>query len=175
MAERTLLAVFAHPDDESFLCGGALARYARAGLRVVLVCATRGEAGELSDAAVATPTTLGVAAIHWLGFRDGTLPEVPFPDGVAAVTAVLDRERPATVLTFGPEGVYGHADHVMAHRWTKQAFHDTLAAPSRDVARQARLYYCAPPRAWYRRISERCRARGVPDRYGARLDWLGVP
>lgn len=187
MAEATLLAVFAHPDDESFLCGGALARYAAAGARVVLACATRGEAGEISDPALASPDTLaevrtreladaaailGVAAIHYLDYQDGTLPAVPFPEGVERVAGVLAAERPTVVLTFGPEGVYGHADHVMVHRWAKQAVLDAQAAGG---PAPARLYYCAPPRSWYHAVSARCRARGVPDRYGARLDWLGVP
>lgn len=188
MNAQTLVAVFAHPDDESFLCGGALARHAAAGTRVVLVCATRGEAGEIADPALATPATLGavrtreleaaaailgLAALHWLDYHDGTLAEtVPFPEGVARVAEILAAERPAAVLTFGPEGVYGHYDHVIVHRWTKQAFADARAAGLLDGAR---LYYCAPPRRWYRTISERCRARGVPDRYGPRLAWIGVP
>jgi len=54
----TLLAVFAHPDDESFGAGGTLAKYAAKGTRVVLVCATRGEVGEISDASLATPESL---------------------------------------------------------------------------------------------------------------------
>ncbi|MBX5491811.1 MAG: PIG-L family deacetylase [Chloroflexi bacterium] len=188
MAERTLLAVVAHPGDESCHCGGVLARYAAAGARVVLVCATRGQAGAITDPALATPATLGevrtaeleaaaatlgIAAIHWLDYQDGTLAEaVPFPEGVRRVAEILATERPATVVTFGPEGVYGHYDHVMVHRWAKQAFADAHAAGLLDGAR---LYYCAPPRGWYRAISARCRAHGLPDRYGPWLDWMGVP
>ena len=199
MPERSLLAVFAHPDDESFLCGGALARYAAAGMRVVLACATRGEAGEISDPTLATPDNLGTvrarelhdAAValgledpQFLGFHDGTLSTLPFPEGVETVARLIAATRPQVVLTFGPEGVYGHPDHVTVHRWTKQAFHearqsmanpDTDASPAATKMAPSRLYYCAPPRSWYRAISERCRTRGVPDRYGRRLDWLGVP
>src|SRR5437868_15019828 len=89
----TLLAVFAHPDDESYLCGGTLARYAAAGVRVVLVCATRGEAGEIADPAVATADTLpaarevelrvaadllGIAEVHLPDYRDGALMDAAF-------------------------------------------------------------------------------------------------
>src|SRR5581483_4455027 len=96
----TLLAVFAHPDDESYLCGGTLARYAAAGVRVVLACATRGEAGEIADLGLASADTLatvreaelraaaaplGVAEIHLLDYRDGTLMDVPFLEGVERV------------------------------------------------------------------------------------------
>jgi len=188
----TLLAVFAHPDDESYICGGTLARYAAAGVRIVLVCATRGKAGEISDARLATPDTLpavreaelraaakvlGLAEVHHLDYRDGALGEVPFLEGVAAVAAALAAARPTIVLTFGPEGVYGHVDHVMVHRWTREAFYLARGAAADEGATPpaARLYYCAPPRSWYRAVSERARARGVHDRYGPRLDVLGVP
>jgi LmbE family N-acetylglucosaminyl deacetylase len=200
----TLLAVFAHPDDESYLCGGTLARYAAAGARVVLVCATRGEAGEIADPALAAADTLpavreaelrvaaealGIAEVHLLDFRDGTLMDVPFLDGVEQVSALMAAARPTIVLTFGPEGVYGHPDHVAVHRWTKEAFlHGEQALAERDgeprgrvtapppiTPAAERLYYCAPPRSWYRAVSERCQARGVHDRYGPRVEVLGVP
>ena len=200
----TLLAVFAHPDDESYLCGGTLARYAAAGVRVVLVCATRGEAGEIADPALATADTLptvreaelraaaallGIADVHRLDFRDGTLMDVPFLDGVEQVHALMAAARPTVVLTFGPEGVYGHPDHVAVHRWTKEAFlygdhalaerdgesRGRVTAPPPLTPAAERLYYCAPPRSWYRAVSERCQARGVHDRYGPRAEVLGVP
>jgi len=200
----TLLAVFAHPDDESYLCGGTLARYAAAGARVVLLCATRGEAGEIAAPDLAAAHTLpavreaelraaaaalGVAAVHLLDYRDGALMDVPFLEGVERVAALIAAGQPTVVLTFGPEGVYGHPDHVAVHRWTKEAFLYGAPAPQGDgreppgrvtapppiAPTAARLYYCAPPRSWYRAIAERCRARGVHDRYGPRADVLGVP
>src|SRR5687768_9087079 len=100
----TLLAVFAHPDDESYLCGGTLAHYAAAGLRVSLVCATLGEAGDIADPALATRETLpavrdgelraaasrlGLADVHLLGYEDGTLAAVPFPEGAERVAECL--------------------------------------------------------------------------------------
>src|SRR5215207_3637612 len=104
MDERTLLAVFAHPDDESFLCGGTLARYAAAGVRVVLACATRGEAGEISDPALASAENLaavrqdelhaaaailGVLDVRLLDYEDGTLGTLPFPDSVQQLEALI--------------------------------------------------------------------------------------
>jgi LmbE family N-acetylglucosaminyl deacetylase len=185
MAPPTLLAVFAHPDDESYVCGGTLAQWAARGGRVVLACATRGEAGEIAEAALArrddlaavregelraAAAHLDIGEVHLLNYADGTLGQVAFPEGVERLGPVVAAAQATIVLTFGPEGVYGHADHVAVHRWTKEAFH--LA---RQAGSEARLYYCAPPRSWYRAVSERCRARGVPDRYGPRLDVLGVP
>ncbi len=186
-APRALLAVFAHPDDESYLAGGTLAHYAGQGHQVTLLCATLGEAGDLADPALATRETLpaireaelraaaaclGLAAVHLLGYQDGTLASVPFPEVVERVAEAMAGARPAVVVTFGPEGVYGHPDHVAVHRWTKEAFHVYRAA---RPGPEPRLYYVAPPRSWYRAVSERTRRRGVADRYGPRLDVLGVP
>jgi LmbE family N-acetylglucosaminyl deacetylase len=200
----TLLAVLAHPDDESYLCGGTLARYAAAGARVVLLCATHGEAGEIAAPGLATADTLpavraaelraaaallGVAEVHLLAYPDGTLMDVPFLEGVERVAALMAAVRPTVVLTFGPEGIYGHPDHVAVHRWTKEAFlyggqgpggggresQGRVTAPPPITPAAERLYYCAPPRSWYRAVSERCRARGVHDRYGPHADVLGVP
>ena len=188
----TLLAVFAHPDDESYLCGGTLAHYAAAGLRVSLVCATLGEAGDIADPALAARETLpavrdgelraaarllGLAGVQLLGYQDGTLAAVPFPEGAERIAHCLQTIRPDVVVSFGPEGVYGHPDHVAVHRWTKEAI--TIycgdGAEPHQRPRSPRLYYVAPPRSWYRAVSERTRLRGVPDRYGPRLDVLGVP
>jgi len=193
VAERSLLAVFAHPDDESLICGGTLARYAAAGVAVTLVCATRGQAGDSADPAVASAemlaaareaelreaaAALGVADVRLLDYRDGTLAEVPFPEGAERLGALVAATRPTVVITFGPEGVYGHPDHVAVHRWTKEAFHLARSAEGEPAAadgRPRRLYYCAPPRSWYRALSERARVLSLPDRYGPMLDWLGVP
>jgi LmbE family N-acetylglucosaminyl deacetylase len=204
VAPPTLLAVLAHPGDESYSCGGTLARYAAAGVRVVLVCATRGEAGESAGPGLASGDTLpavreaelraaaavlGVAELHLLDYRDGALMDVPFLEGVERVGALMAAAQPAVVLTFGPEGVFGFADHVAVHRWTKEALlhggpgaefgglepAGRVTAPPPITPVAERLYYCAPPRSWYRAISERCRARGVPDRYGPRVEVWGVP
>jgi LmbE family N-acetylglucosaminyl deacetylase len=187
-----LLAVFAHPDDESYLCGGTLAHYAAAGLRVALVCATLGEAGDIAEPVLAARETLpavregelraaagllGLADVHLLGYEDGTLAAIRFPEGAERVAACLRAYRPDVVLSFGPEGVYGHPDHVAVHRWTKEALQLYRAEGDQPGPRPEfpRLYYVAPPRSWYRAVSARTRERGVPDRYGPRLDVLGVP
>lgn len=146
----TLMAVFAHPDDESFGIGGTLARYgADPDVRVVLVCATRGEAGEISDPNLATPErlgqvreeelrcacrTLGVDALYLLGYRDSGMAGAPDnrhpraltmadPDQVVGqITALIRRERPDVLVTFDETGGYGHPDHVAIHRFTTAAF-----------------------------------------------------
>ncbi len=134
-APRSLLAVFAHPDDETFGPGAALARYADAGLDVHLVCATGGEAarhragladpdalrrhreGELRAAAL----VLGARSLELLRFADRTLG----PDdaaGAARVAAAVRRTRPDAIVTFGPDGISGHPDHRAVHHWTRRAW-----------------------------------------------------
>lgn len=146
----TLMAVFAHPDDESFGTGGTLARYgADPEVRVVLVCATRGEAGEISDPALATPDrlgevreaelrcacqVLGVETLHLLDYLDsgmagtpentrlGALAAADFDEVVGKIAAHIRRERPDVVVTFDENGGYGHPDHVATHHHTTAAF-----------------------------------------------------
>jgi LmbE family N-acetylglucosaminyl deacetylase len=148
--ERRLLAVFAHPDDESFGTGGALARYAAEGTRVSLVCATRGEVGEIGDPSLATPATLGqvreaelrcaagilgIGELIFLGYRDSGMagtPEnehpqafvnIPGDEVVARLVGIIRRVQPQVVITFDPSGAYGHPDHIAIHQHTVAAFH----------------------------------------------------
>jgi LmbE family N-acetylglucosaminyl deacetylase len=124
---RAITAVFAHPDDETFATGGTLAKYTDEGVRCSLYAATDGDAGRSSGIPVSSRAELGVirraelqAACAALGVQP---PECGgHPDGALAATdpervlseiiAVLRRERPQVVLTFGPEGApTGHLDH----------------------------------------------------------------
>ena len=144
-----LLAVFAHPDDESAATGGTLAYYARKGFRVGLVCATRGEIGEISDPNLAVPDNLGVVrgqelrnAASALGIEDlmlldyrdsgmaGTadnehpdaLSNAPADDVVAELVGIIRDYKPGVVITFDPSGGYGHPDHIAIHHHTVSAF-----------------------------------------------------
>jgi len=147
---RTLLAIFAHPDDETFGAGGTLARYAADGTRVALICATRGEAGiaglspeeagqvrerELRSAAA----TLGIAEIRLLGYGDGKLAQAEPEEVVGQLVSAIRDIRPQVVITFGPDGISGHPDHIAIHRLATQAFDRTGLS--------ARLYYVMPSEA----------------------------
>jgi LmbE family N-acetylglucosaminyl deacetylase len=146
----TLMVVLAHPDDESFGLGGTLARYgADPDARVVLVCATRGEAGEISDPKLATPErlgevreeelrcagrTLGLDALYILDYRDSGMAGTPenldpralamadFDEVVGKIVAHIRRERPDVLVTFDETGGYGHPDHIAVHYHAKAAF-----------------------------------------------------
>jgi LmbE family N-acetylglucosaminyl deacetylase len=133
----TILGVWAHPDDETWLCAGLMARAVRAGDRVVCITATRGELGSPDEerwpsgaplAAVRTAemaaalAVLGVTEHHWLDYPDGGCADVDQDEAVRRVTAVMADVQPDTVLTFGPEGMTGHDDHKAASRWAAAAF-----------------------------------------------------
>ncbi len=138
----TLLAIYAHPDDEAFGTGGTLARMSAEGRRVVLVCATRGEAGEISRPELATRETLGkvrerelrdaaealgIAEVIFLGYRDSGMAGTAENDDprafcqqradvvVRQLVEIIRRERPGAIITFDPSGGYGHPDHVAIH------------------------------------------------------------
>src|SRR5436190_2410139 len=132
----TILAVWAHPDDESFVAGGLLATASDAGSNVVCLTATRGEQGTADpdrwpDTRLARTRTrelaaahavLGVAEHRWLPFHDGTCDRIAAGRGMAAVAHVIEEVRPDTIVTFGPDGVTGHPDHRAVSAWTSHAW-----------------------------------------------------
>jgi LmbE family N-acetylglucosaminyl deacetylase len=132
-----LLAVLAHPDDESLGFGGTLARYAAEGVGTYLVTATRGERGrfgslgksgdpvevgrvreaELREAAA----MLGIREVSILNYPDGTVDEVPASIAIHDIASHIRRIRPHLIVTFGPDGAYGHPDHIAVSQFTTAA------------------------------------------------------
>jgi LmbE family N-acetylglucosaminyl deacetylase len=149
-----VLAVFAHPDDESFACGGTLARLAEMGCAVVLVCASRGERGavaeplqtstvDLGEIRVrelrAAGRVLGIRTIHALTYPDGNLRWVREELLREDIARVIRAHRPDAVITFDDDGLYWHPDHLAVHEQTSKAVLTFGAeAPS--------LYYVTMPR-----------------------------
>lgn len=139
----TVLGVWAHPDDETYLSGGLMARAVRAGGRVVCVHATAGERGTEDDAgwppdrlgphrAGELRSALGELGVHEseiLGYPDGGCDGVDHEAAVAAISATIRRARPDVVVTFGPDGITGHPDHVAVGRWATDAAARTGGAP----------------------------------------------
>ncbi len=144
----TILSIWAHPDDETFLAAGVMSTARDLGQRVVCVSATAGEHGtddptawppsRLGEVrrweAAAAMAVLGVDEHHILGLPDGGL-EGRDAEGLAWVGQLIDDVNPDTILTFGPEGVTYHPDHIAVHRWV------TAAWSQRD--RPCRLLYAA--------------------------------
>lgn len=149
MTTKRLLGVFAHPDDEG-LIGGALLHYHMLGVETGLICATRGEVGEISDPVLATPTNLGevreqemreatealnVHNLWFLGYRDSGMagtPENQDPrslvqasaaEVIGKLVAIIRQFRPQVMITFDETGGYGHPDHIAIYKYTTGAFH----------------------------------------------------
>jgi N-acetyl-1-D-myo-inositol-2-amino-2-deoxy-alpha-D-glucopyranoside deacetylase len=149
-AQRALLAVHAHPDDECISMGGALARYAADGVRTILITCTDGAVGEISDPALATPDNLAevrsreldasvgilkIARLVKLGYRDSGMAGTPdnehpesfaqanLAEAVERVVRVIREERPQIVVTYDENGGYGHPDHIRSHLVGVAAFH----------------------------------------------------
>jgi LmbE family N-acetylglucosaminyl deacetylase len=134
---RTLLFSFAHPDDESF-SGAGLARWCLARqVRVVLVCATRGDRGKAGSASVSgapedvgaareqelreAARVIGIEHVHQLGYRDRELADAEPTALRLALVELIRRYRPAVVVTFDPNGFNRHPDHVAISRFTSDA------------------------------------------------------
>ena len=167
-----LAGVFAHPDDDSYLIGGSLLLHPGE-VDLTLVFATSGGAGPISDPALATRETLAdvrereqrtfLEAVGYTGARveflrhpDYHLPEVPFEGLVGEVEAVLREVRPHVVVTFGPDGLTSHHDHIRAGEAATEAFH--RAREGAPPGTFLRLYHAALPRSavdrFYAGVSE---------------------
>jgi LmbE family N-acetylglucosaminyl deacetylase len=186
LAGRTILAVFAHPDDESLACGGTLARLADAGARLILVCGTRGERGSISDPALvpdgdlgrvradelrAAAEVLGIAKVLIFDHPDGDLRWADVPEFYDEIVSTIGEYRPDAVITFAEDGLYWHLDHIGAQERTctaVRAFGDKAPA----------LYYVTMPKGVMRAVVEAAIATGwtppnpgvwgiVPDAFGS--------
>jgi LmbE family N-acetylglucosaminyl deacetylase len=138
---RRLAVVVAHPDDDTFGCAGTVALHAEdPDFRFALVHATSGEAGEIAEGSGATRQTLGVVREEedrrswfvlgrvpdrheWLGYPDHGLADVSPDELTTRVEQILREEEPDVVITFGPDGITGHPDHIAIGESTTTAFH----------------------------------------------------
>lgn len=139
----TTLTIWAHPDDETYLSGGLSAALSDQGSRVVCITATRGEAGSTDQhpaarVALAEVRTreledalelLGVMEHEWLDYPDGGCAAVDPAVAVERLVGIIERVRPDTVVTFGPEGHTGHPDHRAVCRWVDQAVRISTSTP----------------------------------------------
>jgi LmbE family N-acetylglucosaminyl deacetylase len=166
-AGMTLLAVWAHPDDEAYLGAGLMSSVASSGGRVVCATASLGEQG-IDDPSACPPhelgpirrvelerslAILGAEAPVVLGYADGGCAQIPDRVGASRVTSLIEEFRPDLVLSFGPDGVTGHPDHRAVGRWTAQA----VAAQTRPPA----LFTTSAAAVWPGDIIERMHAVGA--------------
>jgi N-acetyl-1-D-myo-inositol-2-amino-2-deoxy-alpha-D-glucopyranoside deacetylase len=194
----TLLLVHAHPDDESIGTGGVIAKAHEEGRRVVLVTATRGEVGEIAvlDEAETRPRLaqvreaelrkaceiLGVDRLEFLGYRDSGMKgtadnddprsfhRAPLLQAAMQLAVILREEKPDVVVTYGPEGTYGHPDHIKAHEVTVAAL-DLMEA---EGWRPAKAYFNTLPQSAIERWRQMARESGNEDDAGLD-DMAGTP
>lgn len=157
-----LMCVFAHPDDESMGTGSTLAKYAQEGIETYLVTATRGEKGwsgkpedypgslalarQRQAELISAAQVLGLRQVYFLDYIDGELNQVDSQEAIQKIARYLRLVRPQVVITFGPDGSYGHPDHIAISQLTSAAiiaaadcdFIDTDHLPSH---RTSKLYY----------------------------------
>jgi len=182
---KTILAVLAHPDDESFGLGGTLALYAQKGFDTYYVCATRGEAGTVdekhlkgfkdiaelrTDELMRAAKHLGLRGVFFLGYRDSDMPgsennkhpdaQVAHPiDEVAGRIVKHIRELKADIiLTHDPIGGYKHPDHIHLHKATKLAFEkadDASFHPEAGIPFKPRALYFQVFPNWFLRWAVR--------------------
>ena len=162
-----ILLVFSHPDDESFIAAGLARRYGERGAQIVLVTATRGDAGRVGKPPLcdreALPVlreaelrsaaeVLGIADVHLLDYRDKHLSEAPVDLIREELVVLIRRYRPHVVITFDPNGLNGHVDHIAISRFVTDAV-AVAAEPRWDVVaarphQVQRLLWTAPILPW---------------------------
>jgi LmbE family N-acetylglucosaminyl deacetylase len=168
LAGRTVLAVFAHPDDESLACGGTLARLAAVGASTVLLCASCGERGISTDPSLvpdgdlgkirtlelnAAAKILGVTTVSVLGHPDGSLRWAHVPEFHSDIVSAIRRYRADAVITFDADGLYWHLDHVGVYERTSTA----VLSLGQDAPA---LYYVTMPRGVMRLVVDAAKAKG---------------
>lgn len=200
---RRVACVFAHPDDDTYGVAGSLALHANDALQLTVIMATSGGAGRIADPSLATRETLGrvreaedVASWRALGFDpdvrflrhpDGGLARIPREQLVLEVRNLLEETAPEVVVTFGPDGITGHEDHVAIGAVATEAFQATRTPSSGRAF--SRLLHNVVPQSSLDRLNELFRERGlepmdptqpfmprgVPDRtVGVRVDCTSV-
>ncbi|MFN2612978.1 MAG: PIG-L deacetylase family protein [Solirubrobacterales bacterium] len=181
-----VLALFAHPDDESLLAGGTLAGCAAAGLRVAIVSMTRGERGPAATTAAgdraalaevreaelaAAAEELGAASAECLAYPDGELHDADEEQAVAALAALLERHQPQAVIGFSPEGLYWHPDHEAASHLLTAAIELRGGEPPSLWS-----YGATWPEGHAERLVSLMSARGLPaDLWGIEAAAFGPP
>lgn len=163
-SDLKLLAILAHPDDETLGTGGTLAKYAAEGVQTFVVTATRGEKGRFGTVEPrpapetvgkereaelrAAAAVLGVSEVSFLDYIDGELDQAPPSEAIERIAIQIRRLRPQVVMTFGPDGGYGHPDHVAISQLAGAAIVEAAAGGSTGSGghpphQVAKFYYMA--------------------------------
>jgi LmbE family N-acetylglucosaminyl deacetylase len=170
-----LAVVVAHPDDDTFGCSGTVAMHAdERAFRFALIHVTSGEKGQIAEGSGATPATLGQVREEedrrswvaldrepdrhdWLRYPDHEVAEAPFDGLVDRIAEIFAQERPDVVITFGPDGITGHPDHIAVGAAATQAFHRARADDGQGFRR---LLHQAIPQSMLDAWNEQLVAQG---------------
>ena len=171
---KRIACVFAHPDDDRYGVGGSLALHAGSDIEITVIMTTSGEAGRIADAALATHETLAAVrevegraswaalglepTIHFLRYPDSGVANVPRDQLVTVYTELLLEARPDVVVTFGPDGVTAHEDHIAVGAAGTEAFH---AARAQSDAGFHRLLHNVLSAGRLEAFNEVLRSRGM--------------
>ncbi len=188
---HTILAIFAHPDDEIGV-GSTLAHYSDAGIRTVLVCATRGEAATIFCEDCATRETLpqvrtaelecacdhlGISELRWLDWPDGDIGNLPRVEAVGQIVQLIRGIQPDVILTHPEHGLYPHPDHLAVWEIVREAFDaaaDAARYPANGPAWAAgRLFTRALPQSIFERAPGLAEFR--VELNGQQLPFYGTP
>lgn len=130
-----IMGIWAHPDDETYAMGGLFALASKSGQKTTCITATRGELGiqdesrwpvdrladirtsEMNEAMV----RLGVEQHHWLDYKDGQCKDVDINEATGRLAELINKYRPGSIFTFGPDGMTGHDDHKTMSKWVDMA------------------------------------------------------
>jgi N-acetyl-1-D-myo-inositol-2-amino-2-deoxy-alpha-D-glucopyranoside deacetylase len=186
LTARRVLAIFAHPDDECLVAGGTLKACAGKGFETIIISLTRGEQGSIAKADLATRETLGAvreaelrAAGNKLGAK--TVECFDYPDGelswadAAEIENVLSERiehwQPEIIITFGPEGLYWHPDHIATHELTKAA-----VSSLQKEGFSPSIYYATFPEDHMTELAQRLESRGLNfNAWGINPNTFGAP
>ncbi len=170
-----LMAIFAHPDDEAFGPAGTIAKYTAQGVKVALLTVTRGEAGMTGGLPISgsaelgkvrekelqcTCRALGIDPCHIVGYPDGDVAHADANELEGQMVAFIREQRPQVIVTFGPDGISRHPDHMAVSRLATAAFlsaSDAARFPEQlqrglSPHRPSKLYYVALPRSLVERF-----------------------
>lgn len=175
-----VVLVFAHPDDETFAMGGTIAQLAKADNSISLICATKGEEGEVGEPPVTTKDKLGevreqelrdaaeilgITSIHFLGYRDATLKNIHAAELEEKIFTLFLKEKPDLVFTFDKKGGSLHPDHIAISAVATAVFNKYLG----KVTKKVRLYHTATPLSYIKKY------KGTDLEYKAFGEVEGVP
>lgn len=176
-----VLMVFAHPDDETFGLGGTTKKLTRAGHKVILITATKGESGMLGSPPITTQENLGIVRekelkraakitginkIYFLGYLDGKLEKISKKELSLKIFEIIIKEKPDIVITFDKTGISNHPDHIAISETTTLAFDEYMKNTKKHIS----LYHTAFPQSIIKKIANSSveykafgKMKGTPD------------